>query len=295
MASRPRRRKTDLWPYLYVLPVLAVFGVFLLVPLVQGIWYSFMSWDGIGPAPWAGLSNYISIWANPVMREGLANTGVLVLFYAGAPIVAGLFTAALIGRRGMRGMGFYRTVLFLPQVLSSVVVIVIWRLLLAPAGPVNQSLGAMGLGFLRADWLGSFSITLDVLGLIGSWVAFGFCMLLFLAGIQAIPTELYDAAKVDGASPVREFFAVTLPGLRGQMAVAMTLSVIGAFQAFDIIWLVTQGGPGTSSVTPAINLYNDAFVSQNVGAAAAMGVVMLGASLVVTLVIVRLVEGRRNA
>jgi ABC-type sugar transport system permease subunit len=295
VASRPRRRKTDLWPYLYVLPVLAVFGVFLLVPLVQGIWYSFTSWDGIGPAPWAGLSNYISIWTNPVMREGLANTGVLVLFYAGAPIVAGLFTAALIGRRGMRGMGFYRTVLFLPQVLSSVVVIVIWRLLLAPAGPVNQSLGAMGLGFLRADWLGSFSITLDVLGLIGSWVAFGFCMLLFLAGIQAIPTELYDAAKVDGASPVREFFAVTLPGLRGQMAVAMTLSVIGAFQAFDIIWLVTQGGPGTSSVTPAINLYNDAFVSQNVGAAAAMGVVMLGASLVVTLVIVRLVEGRRNA
>lgn len=296
-ASVPRgpRRKRDVVPYLYVLPAMAVFGVFVLLPLAQGVWYSFTSWDGIGAATWVGLTNYISIWTDPVMREGIANTGVLVFFYAGVPIVVGLFTAAMIGRRGMRGMAFYRTVLFLPQVLSSVVVIVIWRLLLAPAGPVNGALGAIGLAFLEQDWLGSFSITLDVLGLIGSWVAFGFCMVLFLAGIQAIPLELYDAAKVDGASPVREFFAVTLPGLRGQLAVAMTLSVIAAFQAFDIIWLVTQGGPGTSSVTPAINLYNDAFVSQNVGAAAALGVVMLAASLVATLIIVKLVEGRKNA
>ncbi len=294
-APRGPKRKTDLGPYLYVLPAMAVFAVFVLVPLAQGVWYSFTSWDGIGAASWVGVSNYISIWTDPVMREGIANTGVLVLFYAGVPIVVGLFTAAIIGRRGMHGMGFYRTVLFLPQILSSVVVIVIWRLLLAPAGPVNGALGGLGLAFLEQDWLGSFSITLDVLGLIGAWVAFGFCMVLFLAGIQAIPTELYDAAKVDGASPVREFFAVTLPGLRGQLAVAMTLSVIAAFQAFDIIWLVTQGGPGTSSVTPAINLYNDAFVSQNVGAAAALGVVMLAASLVVTLIIVKLVEGRRNA
>jgi ABC-type sugar transport system permease subunit len=120
-------------------------------------------------------------------------------------------------------------------------------------------------------------------------------MLLFLSGLQGIPGELYDAAKVDGASAVREFFTVTLPGLRGQLAVATTITVIGAFQAFDIIWLVTQGGPGTTSVTPAINLYQDAFVSQNVGAAAAMGVVMLLASLVVTLVIVRLIEGRSDA
>lgn len=292
--SRPKR-KWDLAPYLYVLPAMAVFAIFVLVPLGQGVWYSFTSWDGIGQATWVGLSNYISIWTDPVMREGLANTGVLVVFYAGVPIVVGLFTAAIIGRRGMRGMSFFRIVLFLPQVLSSVVVIVIWRLLLAPAGPVNGALGAIGFKFLEQDWLGSFSITLDVLGLIGAWVAFGFCMVLFLAGIQAIPSELYDAAKVDGASPVREFFAVTLPGLRGQLAVAMTLSVIAAFQAFDIIWLVTQGGPGTSSITPAINLYNDAFVSEDVGAAAALGVVMLAASLVVTLIIVKLVEGRRNA
>ena len=148
---------------------------------------------------------------------------------------------------------------------------------------------------MQQDWLGSFSITLDVLGCIGAWVAFGFCMLLFLAGIQALPVELYDAAKVDGASVLREFVTVTLPGLRGQLAVATTLSVIGAFQAFDIIWLITQGGPGTSSITPAINLYNDAFVNQNVGAAAAMGVVMLLASLLVTIVIVKLLEGRRDA
>ncbi|MHB1845190.1 MAG: carbohydrate ABC transporter permease [Deltaproteobacteria bacterium] len=275
--------------------MLIVFCVVVLYPVAQSVRYSFTSWNGVTAPTWIGLENYIQIWVNPVMREGLANTGVLVLFYAVIPIGLGLVTAAVIGRTRTRGMAFFRTVLFLPQVISSVVIIVIWRLLLGPTGPLNQFLNSVGLSFLAMNWLGSFSITLEVLGLIGSWTTFGFCMLLFLSGLQGIPGELYDAAKVDGASAVREFFTVTLPGLRGQLAVATTITVIGAFQAFDIIWLVTQGGPGTTSVTPAINLYQDAFVSQDVGAAAAMGVVMLLASLVVTLVIVRLIEGRADA
>ena len=295
-ARAPRQRwRRALSPYLYVLPVFVVFCAVVLYPVAQSVRYSFTSWNGVTAPTWTGLENYIQIWVNPVMREGLSNTGILVLFYAVIPICLGLVAAAVIGRARTRGMAFFRTVLFLPQVISSVVIIVIWRLLLGPTGPLNQFLHAIGLSFLAMNWLGSFSITLEVLGLIGSWTTFGFCMLLFLSGLQGIPGELYDAAKVDGASAVREFFTVTLPGLRGQLAVATTITVIGAFQAFEIIWLVTQGGPGTTSVTPAINLYQDAFVSQNVGAAAAMGVVMLLASLVVTLVIVRLIEGRSDA
>jgi raffinose/stachyose/melibiose transport system permease protein len=290
-----RRRRAQYVGYLYILPALIVFVAIVLVPVLQSIRYSFTNWDGISSPSWVGFANYAAIWSDPVMRQGLSNTAILVVFYAVLPIALGLTVSAIIGRRRMRGMSFYRTVLFLPQVISSVVVIVIWRLLLAPTGPVNQSLSAVGLGFIRQDWLGSYTITLEVLGLIGSWTIFGFCMVLFLAGMQSIPDELYDAAKVDGASPLREFFAVTLPGLRGPLAVAGTLAVIGAFQAFDIIYLVTQGGPGTTSVTPAINLYEQAFVNDDVGAASALGVVMLLASLIATLVIVRLVEGRRNA
>lgn len=180
--------------------------------------------------------------------------------------------------------------IFLPQVLTSVVVAVLWKQLYGPSGPINSSLRAIGLDAVARDWLGDFTWALPALGVIGTWTTLGLCMVLFVSGTAAIPTTLYDAARVDGAGAVREFFSVTLPSLRGQLAVALTLTITGALRTFDLVWLTTRGGPGTETITPAVLLYVKAFSVGDVGAAAAIGVVLAVVSLGISLAIVRFSE-----
>jgi raffinose/stachyose/melibiose transport system permease protein len=154
-------------------------------------------------------------------------------------------------------------------------VAVIWRMIYAPEdGSLNDLLRAVGLGSLARPWLGDFGLALPAVGVIGSWVMYGLALILFMAGVQKIPQSLYDAARVDGAGPVREFFAVTLPNLRGEIAVALTLTTIAALRNFDLIYLTTQGGPGDSTSVPAFQVYNRAFQTGAVGSAAAIGIAL---------------------
>lgn len=293
----PRSRRTraimdGAVAWLFVAPALLFYAAIVLVPTIQSAWYSLFDWDGISASTWVGLGNYLSFFTDPQILTALAHTSVLVFYFSLLPIVLGLVSAALLSRGRTRGEGFFRWVIFLPQVLTSVVVAVTWKQLYAPDGPINTALTAVGLGGLAQDWLGSFDLALPALGLAGTWTTLGLCMLLFVSGAMAIPSDLFDAARADGAGPVREFFAVTLPGLVPQLAVALTLTIIGAIRAFDLIWLTTRGGPGTSTLTPALLLYSQAFLEQNVGAAAAIGVVMAILSLAIALGILRLTRGR---
>jgi raffinose/stachyose/melibiose transport system permease protein len=291
-SRRRRSRFRRNWRgYLYVLPAFALFAGVVIVPTLQSFDYSFYSWDGIGAATWVGLDNYVAAFVDPTLSSGFLHILILVFFFTVLPIALGLLTAAIVGRAKMKGMGFYRATLFLPQVIAPAVIVVIWRRILAPDGPLNQGLDAIGLPGLAQNWLGSSQWALPTIGLIGSWTTFGLCMVLFIAGQQSIPVELYEAVRVDGGGPIREFFTVTLPGLRGQIAVATTLTVIGAIQAFDLIWLITQGGPGTATVTPSVNMYL-AFTQQNEGLAGAIAMIILAFTLVVSLVVVRAIEGR---
>ena len=149
---------------------------------------------------------------------------------------------------------------------------------------------AVGLGAISRGWLGDFTFALPALGLVGTWVMFGLCLVLFLAGIQKIPITLYEAARVDGAGRVREFFAVTLPGLRGELAVALTLTTIMALRTFDLIYVSTTGGPGTSTTVPSVLVYQNAFSNGRVGLAAAVAVVLTALIFVVAFGITRLVD-----
>lgn len=275
----------------YIAPALAIYAGIVIVPTLQSVNYSFYQWDGVTAATWVGLRNYSAFLSDPELRQSIWHVGVLVGFFAVLPITLGLISAALLSRRARPGFAAFRWVIFLPQVLTSVVVAVLWKQLYGNDGPINQALSAMGLGALRRDWLGDFTLTLPALGLIGTWTTLGLCMVLFVSGAASIPTNLYDAARVDGAGAVREFFAVTLPGLRPQIAVALTLTVTGALRTFDLVWLTTRGGPGTTTITPAFLLYTKAFSIGDVGAAAAIGVVLAAACLIVSLIIVRLSEG----
>jgi raffinose/stachyose/melibiose transport system permease protein len=192
----------------------------------------------------------------------------------------------------LRGLGAVRVILFLPQVVATVVIATLWAELLAPGGTVNQVLGDLGLGSVTRAWLGDFNTALPTVGLIGTWIQTGFCLVLFLAGTAQIPRELYEAARVDGANARQEFFAVTLPGLRGQLVIAATLTVTAALRTFDVIYITTGGGPGTSTQVPAFEIYHRAFTLNLVGSACALGVLLTLIIFLLTWLITRLDKGQ---
>ncbi|MFD7298164.1 carbohydrate ABC transporter permease [Streptomyces sp. NPDC059897] len=279
--------------YLYVLPALAIYGLFLLYPFGQAVGLSFLHWDGLTRATSAGLDNYTALFTDPTLRAPFGHALVLLLFYAALPVAIGLLLAATMSRIRVRGLTFFRTVLFLPQVLAMVVVGVAWRSILAPDGLLNDVLRGVGLDSLARPWLGDDTWALPTVGVVGTWVMTGLCMVLFLAGAQRIPRELYEAARLDGAGAVREFFAVTLPGLRGEISVALTLTIIAGLRNFDLIYITTGGGPGNATSVPAYEVYHRAFELNEVGSAAAIGVALTVLIFALTVTVSRLVEGRR--
>ncbi|MEU0929429.1 carbohydrate ABC transporter permease [Streptomyces malaysiensis] len=279
--------------YLYILPALIVYAVFLLYPFGQSVWLSFVHWDGLTVATPAGFDNYRALFSDPSLRAPFLHALLLLVFYAALPVAIGLLLAAVMSRVRVRGMTFFRTVLFLPQVLALIVVGVAWRSILAPDGLLNDTLRAVGLGGLARPWLGDYTWALPAVGVIGTWVGTGLCMVLFLAGAQRIPRELYEAARMDGAGPLREFLTVTLPGLRPQIAVALTLTIVAGLRNFDLIYITTSGGPGNATSVPAYEVYHRAFETNQVGSAAAVGVGLTVLIFILTVTVSRLVEGRR--
>ncbi|MFC5123580.1 carbohydrate ABC transporter permease [Pseudoclavibacter helvolus] len=182
--------------------------------------------------------------------------------------------AAILTRAQVRGLGFFRTLIFLPQVIAMVVVAVTWRQIYAPDGPLNGLLRLVGLESWTRAWLGDYTFTLPAVGLIGSWVSLGLVTVLLMAGMSRVPKDLYEAARLDGAGPVREFFSITLPSVRGEITVALTLTIVAALKTFDLIYVTTSGGPGTSTTVPSFEVYRRAFELGEVGAATAVGAVL---------------------
>jgi raffinose/stachyose/melibiose transport system permease protein len=288
-----RRPLALLTPYLFVLPALTLFALFVVGPMVRGVVVSLEQWDGVTPARWIGLSNYTSLLHDSLFWQSFAHAGILLIFYGLIPIAMGLLITALLSRRPIRGLPFYRAILFFPQAVATVVVGVTWRWIYAPDGPLNRVLELIGLGSLQRAWLGDSSSALYSVGVIGSWQMTGVCMVLFLAGVQRIDPALYDASRVDGASGMREFFDLTLPSLRPELSVAAALTFIAALRTFDVIYVTTRGGPGVDTYVPSFTIYERAFTTAQVGSAAAIAVVMtliLGAGV---LAIIGLFEWRR--
>ncbi|KUL50620.1 carbohydrate ABC transporter permease [Streptomyces antimycoticus] len=279
--------------YVYILPALIVYAAFLLYPFGQSVWLSSQHWDGLTVATPAGFDNYRALFSDASLRAPFLHALLLLVFYAALPVAIGLLLAALMSRARIRGMTFFRTVLFLPQVLALIVVGVAWRSILAPDGLLNDALRAVGLGGLARPWLGDYTWALPAVGVVGTWVGTGLCMVLFLAGAQRIPRELYEAARLDGAGPLREFLTVTLPGLRPQIAVALTLTIVAGLRNFDLIYITTSGGPGNATSVPAYEVYHRAFETNQVGSAAAVGVALTVLIFALTVTVSRLVEGRR--
>jgi raffinose/stachyose/melibiose transport system permease protein len=296
---RPRAHKRERLPgearrigYLYVAPAFILYALFNLVPLVQGINVSFYSWDGITPGTWVGADNYLEFFTDPAIRSGYLHVLQLMVFYSFLPIALGLFLAAVMSRIRIRGLTFFRVLLFLPLVITDVVTAVAWTWVYDFDGPLSTAMRAVGLGRLvpSQGWLGDFNTALPAVGVFGLWGQFGFCLILFLAGVLKIPSSLYEAARVDGANAIREFFAVTLPGLRYELQVVLVLTVIGTLGTFDEIYVMTSGGPGTATTVPAYLVWRRMFQTGQVGSAAALGIVLMLIVFAVTWTINRLME-----
>jgi len=297
----PNRRRTSppgeprKLAYLYILPAVVVFVAFIGVPLGRSANLSLYEWDGLGTREWVGLANYREVFTNEELRGAFVHALVLIVFYAVIPVVLGLMIAATMMRaRRMRGLGVFRVLIFLPQVVPMVVVAIVWRQIYQPDGPLNSLLRFLQLDGLARPWLGDYTWALPSVGLVGTWVGTGLCFVLSLAGMSKIPRELYEAARLDGAGPLREFFAITLPAVRGELAVALTLTVIAALKTFDLVYVMTSGGPGRETAVPSFEVFRHAFLIGRVGTATALALVLTAIVFVVTVAINRIGAGREQ-
>lgn len=288
--TRKRRSEGSAWtPYLYVLPAFVFFIIVIGIPLLQTAYYSVWNWNGLSTATWAGFGNYAALVLDPILRDSFIHVFILLIFFAIIPILLGLIvTAAMTRSQHLPFRGFFETIMFLPQVVTTVAIATIWVAIYAPNGLINQILGAIGLSHLEQPWLGSFDYALLAVGFIGIWFNLGLCVVLFVSGVGAIPREIFESSRLDGAGPVREFVSITLPDIRGQLASALILTVISALKTFDLIYVATSGGPGNSTTVPAYSIYNLAFNQGQVGTASALGVVLTAIISVVTVAINRI-------
>ncbi|MEU5669453.1 sugar ABC transporter permease [Micromonospora sp. NPDC047753] len=281
--------------WLYVLPALVMYAVFVLRPLVLTLQYSLYDWNGIGVARWVGLDNYLTVFTDSDLLKIIGNAIVLIVFFSFIPVALGLLVASVVRRitTGVFGT-VVRTILFLPQVIPLVAAGIAWSWLLSSNGLVNQALRAVGLGGVARAWLGDFDTALPAVGVIGAWVLLGLCTILLVTGMSKIDPALYEAARLDGAGPVREFLAVTLPSLRQEIGVCLTVTIIAALASFDIVYISTSGGPGLQTTVPGLEIYRLAFSQRQVGLASALAVVLMLLVLVCVLPIQRLSRGDKQ-
>jgi raffinose/stachyose/melibiose transport system permease protein len=275
--------------WLYVLPALLMYTVFVLIPLVLSVLYSFHRWNGIGPMTWVGLKNYVTVFQFPNLIGTIVNAFWLIVWFSIIPVGLGLVTASVINRVATGRFGeIARTILFLPYVIALVAAGIIWGWLFSLSGLVNQLLRVIGLGSITRAWLGDFNWALSAVGIIGIWVLLGFCTVLLSTAISKIDPALYEAARIDGSSWFREFYAITVPLLKQEIGVCLTVTVIFALATFDIVYVATAGGPGNATSVPGLQIYILAFSQRNIGLASALAVMLMILVVVIILPIQRL-------
>ena len=266
----------------FIAPAILLFSIFVVYPIFQTIWLSFWKWDRISPGVWVGLDNYKKVLSNPESYSAFSHSLVFVLFYSLIPIVVGLLITLLLLRIKIRGESFFRAILFLPQIISTVVVAISWRWIYAADGPINSLLAKFGAEKITTAWLGNFDTSLIAVGIIGTWINYGLAMILFLSGAQRISQDLLDADRIDGANMRQEFRYILIPSIKGEISIVLIITLTFALRNFDIVWNATQGGPGNSTNVPSLFIYKSAFVNRYVGEAAATSFLLAIVILAVT-------------
>jgi multiple sugar transport system permease protein len=267
--------------YLFLLPDLAGLAVFLVIPIGYAFYISLHDWNALSQMQWAGLSNYVRLFADGQFWSSLKTTALYTVFYVPIVYCLSLCLALLVNQR-LPLMRFFRTVFFVPVVLSLVVSSLMWKYIFDErAGLLNYLLGFIGIP--PQPWLGSVELALPAIIIVSLWIQMGYFMVIFIAGLQDIPREYYEAARIDGANRWQMFWRITLPLLKPTSLFVIVISLIGSFQVFDQIWVMTKGGPANATQVTAIYIYQQAFQYLNLGYGSAIAfvlfVIILGFSL----------------
>jgi ABC-type sugar transport system permease subunit len=280
-ALAERRANASLTLGLMLLPALLLCGVFILIPVAMTIVGSFYTFGLGGNGTFVGIDNYTRAAVDPVFWTALKNNVIIVVGSVILQVGFGAVLAAILDRGITVGRTVFRTIIFAPMVVSSVAVALIWLIVLDPnIGPLNALVGAVGLSPPKLGWLGDPSISIYVLLVVAAWQYTGFMMVLILAGLQGISKDIYDAAALDGARGLRAFWHITLPSIRNVVIVAILITTIGAFKVFDLVYVMTRGGPANATQVMGTYVYLQAFTIGNMGFANAISVVLLLIALV---------------
>ncbi|MEO3755434.1 sugar ABC transporter permease [Streptomyces sp. B6B3] len=278
-AATPRpswwlRHQRTLAPYVFISPFYLLYGLFLLVPIGVGLYLSCTEWAGLGAPRWVGLRNYQDLLTDNSFWTSVRNTSLYVVFTMCVVVPAALLIAQALNARGLRGRDMFRLAYFMPVVISPIVVALVFGLVFDNEfGLVNGLLEA-AFGFGGIDWLGDPAWARVTVVILVLWRWTGYLTIFFLAGLQNVPKELYEAAAIDGAGPVRRFWEVTLPSLRPVTAFVAVTVLISTAQIFEEPFLLTQGGPGESTLSVAMFIFRAGFQRQQLGYAAAAGVLL---------------------
>jgi raffinose/stachyose/melibiose transport system permease protein len=274
--NRARRRffRKIVVPWLFILPIFILHLIVVAGPSASAFYYSLTEWSGLGAAEFVGLENFRElILEDRTYRQAIRNNLVWLSFFVTVPFILALLTAGMLAQI-RRGSMFYRTSLFIPYILPSVIVAAIWRNLLSPTVGIGGQLARAGIPGLDIAFLGNTKTALFAIAFVDNWHFWGFLMVLFLAAMQGIPVDLYDAAKIDGANRWQEFWNVTVPGIRPTLAFMLMMVAVWSFLVFEYVWLLTQGGPAGASEVLGTMIYKQAFNRFEAGYAAAIGLTM---------------------
>lgn len=283
---RTRRGQHVLVGYGFLLPDLLGLGLFVVAPILGAFYISLHDWTGIGDRTWAGVANYETLVTDAAFRESLKITAIYTVCFVPLLFVLSLGLALLVNQ-GLRLTGFFRSAFFAPFMVSLVVASIVWSFMLQdPAGAINSILGLFGVA--PQPWLGSTRLALASVVLVTLWQSVGYSMILFLTGLQDIPRVYYEAAVIDGAGAWRQFRSITLPLLRPTSVFVLVISLIGALQLFDPIFVMTGGGPAGSTTTAVFYIYETAFEFLQLGYASALSVVLFLLIFVISLVQLRI-------
>ncbi len=281
-----------IYGYLLLLPAVALYTLLVVWPIIHSIVLSFQDWNGFAPdRNWVGFQNYTDALQNVRFWRAFLNNliwGALSVI----PVGIGLVIAVVLYMNKIWGSAFFRVSFLLPFTLSGVLTGIIWGWIYNPEwGTINTILRGLGLDALARPWLAEPGISLIAANLVGGWTWFGFCMVIFLAGLQSIPDEIYDAAKIDGASSFQLFTRITVPLLGTYVRMLTIVTIIFSFKVFDLIFVMTQGGPFQTSEVLGFVIYQFAFTQWKIGLASAIGIILTIIVLLASMFSVRREEG----
>ncbi len=265
--------RQNLVGYSFILPNFIGFFVFIFIPVMFSLALSFSHWDGFTEIEFAGIQNFVDIFKDSVFRDSIWQTAYFTIFTVLFSVIASLGLALLLNQK-IKARGFFRSALFFPYVASVVAVSVVFNAMLQPEyGPVNEFLKMVGISN-PPGWLASTTWVIPGLIIVNVWRNMGYFMIIYLAGLQGIDQSLYEAAELDGAKSWIRFWKITWPLLSPSTFFVVMMLVINSFKVFDLVWLMTNGGPGTSSTMISQYIYNQAFISWDYGKSSAAAMIL---------------------